>query len=150
MAWALTAGSGVSASEGPPSFRWVRQLGSSDYEYSYGLAVDPAGNCYLSGSFTSPQLAFGGFTLVNRGQSDAFLASFETTTPRLGIGLVTNAVRLSWPASATNFFLESATNLSPAVVWSSHPATPILVGPSNVVTVRADEPMKLYRLKRFP
>jgi hypothetical protein len=150
MAWALTAGSGVSASEDPPSFRWVRQIGSPDYEYSYGLAVDPAGNCYLSGSFSSPQLAFGGFTLINRGQSDVFLASLETTTPRLDIGLVTDAVRLSWPASATDFFLESATNLSPAVVWSSHPATPTLVGSWNVVTVPADEPMKFYRFKHYP
>lgn len=114
------------------------------------LRSDATGNCYLSGSFSSPQLAFDDFTLINRGQSDVFLASFETTTPRLGIGLVTNAVRLSWPGSATNFFLESATNLSPAVVWSSHPATPILVGSWNVVTVPADKPMKFYRLKRFP
>ena len=66
----------------------------------------------------------------------------------LHIELVTNIIRLSWPALATDFFLESATSLSPIASWSSNAVTPTVFGSSNVVTLPADQRLNFYRLRR--
>jgi len=137
---------------------WAKLAGwATDVLYPSGLAVDQAGHCYwsaswftgyLSGSFFSLELAFEGFILTNQGCSDMFLARFDTTTSCLNIKLVANTIRLSWPALATDFFLESATSLSPIASWSSNAVTPTVLGFSNVLTLPADKPLSFYRLRR--
>lgn len=44
-----------------------------------GIAVDGAGNVYVTGSFGTSSLSFGGPTLVADGPSDIFVASFTST-----------------------------------------------------------------------
>ncbi len=50
---------------------WTRQLGTMDYDYSLGVAVDAAGNAYISG-YTDGNL--GG---PNAGGADAFLSKYD-------------------------------------------------------------------------
>ena len=59
----------------------------------------------------------------------------------------TGQVVLSWPAAASGFFLESATNL-PAVSWTMISAATNLVGNNLVVTLPASDPRKFFRLHK--
>src|SRR5262245_47905782 len=54
---------------------WARQAGGTAADDAQALALDPAGNVYLSGSFASDSIAFGGIVLLNSasGSSDLFL-----------------------------------------------------------------------------
>jgi hypothetical protein len=51
---------------------WSRRFGSPFNEYGLGLAVDPAGNIGLTGSFDN-EIDFGGGKLVSAGESDLFV-----------------------------------------------------------------------------
>ena len=44
---------------------WAKNAGGSSSEYGYGIALDPAGSCYITGVFYSPTLAFGSTVLNN-------------------------------------------------------------------------------------
>ena len=46
---------------------WVKSFGNTGAETSYAVATNATGNCYLTGSFDSPSLGFGTFTLINSG-----------------------------------------------------------------------------------
>jgi uncharacterized delta-60 repeat protein len=52
---------------------WKRQLGTSSYDYSNGVATDSKGNIYISG-VTSGSLAG-----ANQGSADAWVAKYNTT-----------------------------------------------------------------------
>jgi hypothetical protein len=70
------------------SLAWVRRMGS-EYtyvastgqpflcEWGWGIAVDGAGNAYVSGNVAGAA-DFGPFTLANAGMSDAFLTKIDT------------------------------------------------------------------------
>lgn len=50
---------------------WSRQIGTTDLDLSYGVAVDAAGNAYISG------YTFGGLVGPNAGVIDAFLTKYD-------------------------------------------------------------------------
>jgi hypothetical protein len=52
---------------------WSRRFGSPFNEYALGLAVDPAGNIALTGSFDN-EIDFGGDKLRSAGESDIYVA----------------------------------------------------------------------------
>jgi hypothetical protein len=52
---------------------WTRQIGTSGYDYSYGVAVDTTGNAYISG-YTQ-----GGLGGTNAGGYDAFLTKYDSS-----------------------------------------------------------------------
>jgi hypothetical protein len=57
---------------------WVRQLGTAFYDYGGAVAVDGAGNAFLTGFTTG---TFGG--LISAGGRDAFLAKYDATGNQL-------------------------------------------------------------------
>jgi len=52
---------------------WKRQLGTSDYNSSSGVAVDTRGNTYISG------VTFGSLAGANQGSIDAWVAKYNNT-----------------------------------------------------------------------
>ncbi len=52
---------------------WVQMDGSPDYGYGGGVAVNAAGDVYISGGFTGMR-TFGDLTLTNSGGADIFIA----------------------------------------------------------------------------
>jgi hypothetical protein len=58
------------------SLLWARRAGGASYDEAHGIAVDGAGNAYITGFF---QLTanFGPTNLVSTGQSDVFLAKYD-------------------------------------------------------------------------
>ncbi len=64
--------------------------GGSRNDYGNGLAADNAGNIYITGSFTSPAIAFGSTTLTNTTtglSGDMFVAKLHTGAGSSGTGL---------------------------------------------------------------
>jgi hypothetical protein len=50
---------------------WKKQLGSSEYDYSYGVATDSQGNVFISG------YTFGALAGDNKGRGDAWVAKYS-------------------------------------------------------------------------
>jgi Beta-propeller repeat len=57
--------------------RWSKSFGGSSTDYGYGLALDAAGNVYITGIFYNT-INFGGTTLSTKGSYDVFVASFSS------------------------------------------------------------------------
>ncbi|HUL43758.1 MAG TPA: SBBP repeat-containing protein [Bacteroidota bacterium] len=55
---------------------WAKGAPGSAFESSTGTAVDPSGDVYICGTFTSTSMSFGNSTLTNSGSNDGFLAKF--------------------------------------------------------------------------
>lgn len=73
-------------------------------------------------------------------------------TPQLTIHRSEADVILTWPTNVagfdyTGFTLQSTTNLTSPVIWSTNSLTPTLVNGQNTVTNRASEPHRFFRLK---
>jgi len=65
--------------------------------------------------------------------------------PRLSAELLGSQVLLQWPASATNWTLESAPSL-PAQQWQTVPATPQRINDSYQLLIPATHPSAFFRL----
>lgn len=61
---------------------WSRSFGSPFHELGLGLAVDPAGNIAITGSFDNA-ISFGGTKFNSQGESDVFVAKFDSTGEHL-------------------------------------------------------------------
>ncbi len=134
------------AREGIPL--WSRQVPQN--LMLYHLRADAIGNCYISGSFQNT-LTFDEMTLSTSGPPapEVFLAKLDTSTaPPLSITPQADSVRLSWSVLATDFYLESSTNLSLDATWTTNADTPEVSDLSNVVVVPKSDGRRFYRLSR--
>jgi hypothetical protein len=57
--------------------RWAITFATPGDDAVHGVAIDPAGNVYVAGSFAAPMM-LGTTTLMNRGRNDAFVASYTS------------------------------------------------------------------------
>jgi hypothetical protein len=59
---------------------WAKKMGGQGSEDMGAVTVDVSGNVYIGGSFTSPNLAFGSYTLINTtGCGFAFFAKYDSS-----------------------------------------------------------------------
>jgi len=59
-------------------FLWARRAGGVNSEFASGIAVDAAGNSYLTGYFSWTNASFGDVTLTNSGYGDVFVAKYDS------------------------------------------------------------------------
>ncbi len=55
---------------------WAKRGGGSNNDYGYGIGVDGAGNCYITGTIYSAA-TFGSFTLTPSGPNDIVFAKYD-------------------------------------------------------------------------
>jgi hypothetical protein len=124
-------------------------LGGPGDDYTTGLALDPWGNVLITG-YTGGQ-----FPMVNAFQPelgggvwDAFLLKLSLGE-KIQISRSGQALKLSWPVSATGFVLESAESpVATATAWTVVPNTPVPEGDQNVVTLEIGPASQFFRLKK--
>jgi hypothetical protein len=58
---------------------WLQTAGGSEIDRGYSVAVDAAGNSYVTGHFQSPEFRISDRTFTNRGDYDYFVAKFDAT-----------------------------------------------------------------------
>jgi hypothetical protein len=58
--------------------QWSQRFGGTGFDVGYGVAVTPAGNIFLTGTFMN-SASFGGVNLVSAGAQDIFLAMYNST-----------------------------------------------------------------------
>ena len=58
---------------------WAKSLGGADDDYGSAIAVDDAGNVYVTGYFQSPSITFGSQTINNAGYDDIFLLKLNAS-----------------------------------------------------------------------
>jgi hypothetical protein len=56
---------------------WVKGAGNTGEEVGNGIIVDNSNNVYVTGSFTSPSLSFGNYTLNNTGGYDIYIVKYD-------------------------------------------------------------------------
>jgi hypothetical protein len=56
---------------------WIRQAGGSADDYARAVAIDAEGNSYITGSFQSPTVDFGGETAKRNSDSEIYVAKFD-------------------------------------------------------------------------
>ncbi len=71
-------------------YLWAKSMGGSNSDAAYGVAVDNAGNVYITGNFTSDTIYFNqggsGGMLISNGSFDAFIAKYDAAGNYLWAG----------------------------------------------------------------
>jgi hypothetical protein len=57
---------------------WAKRFGGTAYDQPNSICTDGGENVYMTGSFNSPAITFGSFTLTTAGMRDVFLSKFDT------------------------------------------------------------------------
>ena len=56
---------------------WATKAGGTGYDIGYGITIDDAGNCYVTGYFNGTA-TFGSYSLISGGGIDLFVAKIDT------------------------------------------------------------------------
>ncbi len=75
------------------SIKWLRHAGSPAGDVAYGVGVDAAHNCYVSGEVEQTSNFGSGFTVTSSGSNDVFLAKYDVN------GVVTRLQRWGSPGN---------------------------------------------------
>ena len=63
--------------DGSGNVIWAKSAGGSADDNPYSIAVTPAANIYITGSYVSPSLTFGSTTITNSATSNIFLVKYD-------------------------------------------------------------------------
>jgi hypothetical protein len=137
-----------------PSHLTTRQLSSSTGEWMItddflppgsssaqgnSIAVGPSGNVFVAGRVVLTNSHW----IVRKLTGVA-----PQTPPRLQISAAANLVSVSWPTSATNYILETSSNLGTLNNWTPVSDTPQIVGEQFMLTFGATNSAQYFRLTR--
>jgi uncharacterized repeat protein (TIGR03803 family) len=138
--------------------------GSSDYGTVFRVNTDGTGFTTLhnfagyssDGAYPMAGLVLSGNTLFGTAESGGSsgygtvfsLVLAATSPPQLTIVASGTNIILTWPASATGFTLQFATNLVSPTVWSSVSPAPVVINGQNAVTNVISGTQKFYRLSQ--
>jgi hypothetical protein len=89
---------------------WSSYLGGSSDDYGYGIAVDGAGNVFVTGGTDSPGWVSGGFDTTYNGGEDAFVAKVKNAPGPLCVTIVPPecvAAGAQWRRVGTTSWLDS-------------------------------------------
>jgi len=58
------------------NWQWATRAGGTDWDAGYGITIDNAGNCYVTGYFEGTA-TFGFYSLTSSGENDIFVAKLD-------------------------------------------------------------------------
>jgi len=100
------------------NWEWAKKAGGTNYDFSYSIAVDTSGSCYITGEFFD-YATFGDIILTSNGSYDIFIAKLDSngnwlwaknaggTGDDIGYGIAVDASGNSYVMG--NFFSTTAT-----------------------------------------
>ncbi|HEY3853780.1 MAG TPA: choice-of-anchor tandem repeat GloVer-containing protein [Verrucomicrobiae bacterium] len=119
--------------------------GDPYHSYTNSDGADPQAGVILSDNTLYGMTYDGGST--NGGTVFSLsLNSVSAMSPKLAIVLSGTDAVLSWTTNAAGFNLQSATNLSPQIIWTNVPTAPVMNSGQNTVTVPISGRAMFYRL----
>jgi len=124
-------------------------LGGSADDIGNAITLDQDENVYLVGATRSANFpTLGALQGTYRGSSDAFIAKIANIffSPFLTIEPAGGAVRLSWSALASEYPLQSNTNLQTAGGWVNVGITPVETNGVLSVSLPATNTAQFFRL----
>jgi uncharacterized repeat protein (TIGR03803 family) len=113
--------------------------------------ANPAARLMLAGNAVYGTAEYGGVHSSGAfgGSGTMFRLSLAPVTPpQLTITRTGTNVILTWPASASGFILQSATNLIPSATWNTVSPEPIVLNSLNTVTNSIAGVRMFYRLSQ--
>jgi len=130
---------------------YLKASNTGDHDY-FSQSLTISGDTIIAGAYGEKSSATG----VNGDQSDNSLlnagAAYIFTglggfIPQLCIARSASSVVLSWPTNATDYTLQSTTNLHVPALWSDSTNTPVRVGTNLTITVGASVAEQFFRLR---
>jgi hypothetical protein len=129
----------VAKFDGSGNAQWARHAGGGEYNEGSKLALDSAGNCYVTGYF-SGTANFGGVVLTSSGSGDMFVAKYDGAgnvlwakrwgglTDDRGMGIAVDSAGNSY---VTGFSIDNTTfhiqvfkyDTAGNLLWSTSPGT---------------------------
>ena len=128
--------------------QWLQNAGSPYADSANAIALDAAGNIYISGFFQGNDsdltAHFGSLTLTNSGvgHHDNFVAKLASQGVFLEIRQIAGKINLSWPSLTPGLILQQSTNLLETNAWVAVPTV------TNTVELPATAPQLYFRLVR--
>jgi hypothetical protein len=132
-------------------------FGGQQNDFGYGIAVDPAGNAYITGqTFSSVNFPyFNAFRSVLDVNSDAFLAKIMLASPPLSLAINRSGtnVLVTWPSlpavqfTTNTLSLAFTTNLL-STNWTVTARIPVLTNGNYTYTFNPTNPVRFYRLQQ--
>jgi hypothetical protein len=56
---------------------WAKNVGGNYHDFGNSITTDGSGNIYITGSFGSPTIVFGSYTLTSLGNFDVYIAKYD-------------------------------------------------------------------------
>ena len=117
---------------------WAKRAGGTIYDYGASVSTDAAGNAFVTGSFQSPTIIFGTYTLTNVGSNtNVFIAKYDANGNVLwakSIGGFSAGTSVSTDATG-NVFVTGGFD-SPTVTLGTYTLTD--VGSTDVFVAKYD------------
>ena len=133
------------------AFLYSAYLGGAGDDFGLAIESDPPGNVYLVGETSSANFPTNkAFQATFGGVDDAFLVKIlaDGFRPSLMEARAGTNLQLSWPAYASEFGLESNTNLAAPTNWILVSPVPPAANGRITVTVAPTNTRSFFRLKR--
>jgi hypothetical protein len=123
-------------------------LGGENPDFGYGIAVDAESSAYITGLTFSKgfPVTSNPFQATLPGPTGAFISKIRLYQPELTSAIAGPNLRLSWPITAPDYVLQSASSLSAPANWVSVPQTPVVNGSVYTVTVGTTNTASFFRL----
>jgi len=129
---------------------WAIAGGGPWGDHPSRLASDSAGNVLLVAGISSGTGSFDGISIVPSPPeaSDITVVARLSERPPVKMARSAGGVQLSWPAKATNYVLEAATNLTPGSAWNPVTNAPAVTATNRSVQLPLTGPAKFFRLRK--
>ncbi|HKR05275.1 MAG TPA: SBBP repeat-containing protein [Bacteroidia bacterium] len=122
---------------------WARRAGSTGLDGASAIAVTPAGDVYIGGSYISSSITFGPNTLPNFGYNDAFVAKYNTS----GTALWGKHIGEYLDEFVSSIAVDAAGNVIAAGVYNS---IDVLIGSTVLITNAQDAVFDIFLAKFSP